>query len=128
MTTFMNNLNEKLFTELAPTEAAIIQGGGTEIYRGGVTEYINLPRIDAGADLKLSTFTDTSNNDGFIAELQNKNTGEKYKKYISTGNETTYWRDLKGGTTSYVIDFRDDKKDVRGTRGSNSFVLSYGDY
>lgn len=126
--TTLTSLNEELFTELTPTESAVIQGGEKEIYRGGVTEYINLPRVDSGSDLKLSTFTDTSNNTGFLAELQNKNTGEKFKKWVPTGNKTTYWTGLTGGTTSYVIDFRDGQKDIRGTRGSDSFVLSSGDY
>jgi hypothetical protein len=118
----LTNLNKKLFTELAPAESAAINGGGEE-YRGSIfpfndkTTTTSKFKVGAGSDLKLSTFTSTpplSNNSGFFAELQNKTTGENFRKWVEIGDKTTYWTGLIGGNTEYQLEFRDGEGDIDG--------------
>jgi hypothetical protein len=120
----MNNLNKQLFTELTPIEAAAINGGEEE-YRGPFGSTDNF-YVDAGLDIKLSSFTKSYNNAGLIAELQNLDTGENGKKWVSIGNQTTYWNNVRGG--NYKIQFRNSEDNIVGTRGNNSIVVNSDNY
>lgn len=132
MNNLTNNLNKQLFTELAPAESAAINGGG-EVYRDPIfplndkTTTTSKFKVGAGSDLKLSTFTSTpalSNNSGFYAELQNKTTGENFRKWVDIGDKTTYWTGLTGGdNTEYLLEFRDGEGDIDGRA-----VASSGNY
>jgi hypothetical protein len=132
MTTFMNNLNKQLFTELTPTESAVIQGGAEEFrgYIAGKETTTPTFNVDAGSDLKLSSFTSYIGeyNSGFYAELQNKTSGEEYKKWVSIGNQTTFWTGLTGGSNDYKMQFRDGQGNIISSRPEESAVISSGNY
>jgi hypothetical protein len=129
------NLNKKLFTELTPTEAATTNGG-VDGYRQNI-DLFSSPHIDdtlefyvsPGEDIKLSSFTESGNNTGFIAELQNTVTQQKKKKFVGIGNQTNIWNNVQGGY--YKFQFRDDPYafgEIYGTRGNDSIVINSGNY
>jgi hypothetical protein len=126
MTSLINNLNKQLFAELTPIEAAAINGGEEE-YRGsfGTTDVFH---VDAGLDIKLSTFTKSYNNSGFTADIVNVKTGTSDAKTVKVGNDTTLWNDVQAG--NYKIIFRDenDGSQVTGTRGNDSVVVNSGNF
>jgi hypothetical protein len=114
--TTLTNLNEQLFTELNPTEAAIVIGGATECFTNDIL-FVD-PRIDPiprsfkvspGGDIQLSTSTNSSNssNKEFNAILINSNgQREDFDRILKVGKDTTYWNNVKGG--SYTIKFTDE--------------------
>jgi hypothetical protein len=107
--TNLNNLNKQLFTELTPTESAVIQGGAVDYYNNVAfnTVYDTSEfKVSAGGDVKLSSYLEGSPyyNSGFIAELQNQD-GQKATRSVSIDNQTVDWNNLKGGR--YTIQLRD---------------------
>jgi hypothetical protein len=116
MTNFTNNLNKQLFTELTPTESAVIQGGADiETYVKFDDEFnTGNFNVSAGGSVQLASFTDSaSSNPSFIASLQNLDTNQETTKSVNVGTDNAFWKDLKGG--KYRIQLRDKKDGINVT-------------
>ncbi|MEO0014635.1 MAG: hypothetical protein RLZZ535_3024 [Cyanobacteriota bacterium] len=108
----LTNLNQELFTELAPTESANLQRGGN------FETYVNFDdtfntrdfNVSSGGTVRLASFTESaSTNLNFNAVLLDSDNQEALKS-VDVGNGNAFWKDLKKG--NYKIQLRDKKDGI----------------
>ncbi|MGL5880402.1 MAG: hypothetical protein ACRC2V_21865 [Xenococcaceae cyanobacterium] len=108
----LTNLNKELFTELTPTEAAVIEGSG----RSSFTEYEKFDYFDqtqsfnvvSGGNITMSSKITGQSGKHFSATVVNTATGNKTnKKRVNYGQDSTGWTNMKGG--NYIIEFTDER-------------------
>ncbi|MEC4819101.1 MAG: hypothetical protein SAK29_38385 [Scytonema sp. PMC 1069.18] len=106
--------HEQLFTELTPTEAAVVEGGkgfAETVYFDASDSTRSFTVSDGGTiELFTNTYNIGGSNPTFYAAIRTVSTGRKNEKAVSVGNDTTRWTNVKGGT--YVIDFRDREDNI----------------
>jgi hypothetical protein len=108
----LTNLNQKLFTELAPTESANLRGGGNfETYVRFDDEFNTRDfNVSSGGTVRLASFTESSSSNlSFNAVLLDSDNQEVVKS-VDVGNGNAFWKDLAKG--NYKIQLRDKKDGV----------------
>jgi hypothetical protein len=103
----LTNLNQELFTELAPTESASLQGGGKFGTFVSFDDRFKTRKfnVSEGGSVELSSFTNSApKNPIFKAVLIGPNKQEAIKT-VNVGTDNTFWKGLKGG--DYNVQLRE---------------------
>jgi hypothetical protein len=111
MTTFMNNLNEDLFTELTPAESAVLEGGASFTDDNlAFDAYHQTKRFNVSSDATITLGSNIKGEAGthFFATVYNPDTGKSAgTKTVYFGEEKTYWTNMKAD--DYIIQLTDEK-------------------
>jgi hypothetical protein len=106
----LTNLNKELFTELTPTEAAVIEGSGSFTANMKFDDFDKTQSFEVvpGGNITMSSKITGQSGKHFSATVVNIGTGNKTdKKRVNYGQDITGWTNMKGG--NYVIQLTDEK-------------------